>query len=279
MKKSIGDNMTPHGWSFEHGLELTNKAGYDGVEIWLGDAPWFQMETMDSAVEELGRKIQSAGLLVSDVSTALHWKYPVSARDPEIRAYGMRVAEREIETAILLRTDAILVVPGLVTEDAPYNEVYARTVEAFQQLAEKAARANIKIGCEPNGCYQDFLLTPLEFSRFLNDINSPYVGVHLDVANAHDTGFPEQWIEILGPRITRIHFRDTIIKRGHSDEPTTSTNPFLGDNNWPAIRAAMIKVGYDGWLIAEPIPRYHYAADQQFYDVGAAMDRFIAGKF
>jgi len=45
MKKSIGDNMIPKGWSFEQGLELVKKAGYDGIELWLGDVPWFQMNT------------------------------------------------------------------------------------------------------------------------------------------------------------------------------------------------------------------------------------------
>ena len=47
MKKSIGDNMIPKGWSFEQGLELTKKAGYDGIELWLGDVPWFHMKSSD----------------------------------------------------------------------------------------------------------------------------------------------------------------------------------------------------------------------------------------
>lgn len=278
MKKSIGDNMIPTGWSFEQGLELIKKAGYDGVEMWLGDVPWFQMSTTDAGVQELRRKIENAGLVVSDVSTTLHWKYPISARDPKIRAHGTRVAERQIETAVLLGTDAILVVPGVVTEETAYNEVYSLALGALKELAPKAAKADVRIGCEPNTCYHRFLLTAREFWQFLNDVNSPYVGIHLDVANAHDTGFAEQWIEILGPRITRIHVRDVLTKRGHCDETTTSTNLFLGDNNWPAIRAALMKVGYDGWLVAEMIPRYRYAADQQFYDTAAAMDRLISGK-
>jgi len=44
------------------------------------------------------------------------------------------------------------------------------------------------------------------------------------------------------------------------------TSLFIGDNNWPAIMAALTKVGYDGWLIAEMEARYRYAHDQQFYD-------------
>ena len=74
MKKSIGDNMIPKGWSFERGLELVKKSGWDGIELWLGDVPWFQMETTDAQVTELRRKVENAGLVVSNVSTGLHWE-------------------------------------------------------------------------------------------------------------------------------------------------------------------------------------------------------------
>ena len=119
MKKSIGDNMIPKSWSFEQGLELTKKAGYDGVELWLGDVPWFQMNTSDAQVRDLQRKVENAGLVVSNVSTGLHWTYAISARDPKVREQGIRIVERQVETAQLLGTDAILMVPGLVTEEVP----------------------------------------------------------------------------------------------------------------------------------------------------------------
>ena len=50
MKKSIGDNMIPKAWGFERGLELVKQAGFDGIELWLGDAPWFQMSTSDADI-------------------------------------------------------------------------------------------------------------------------------------------------------------------------------------------------------------------------------------
>jgi L-ribulose-5-phosphate 3-epimerase len=277
MKKSIGDNEIPHGWSFERGLELIKQARFDGVELWLGDVPWFQMSTTDAEVLALRQKVMNAGLVVSNVSTGLHWKYPLSAREPEVRRQGIRIVERQVETAKLLGADAILVVAGLVTEEVPYQEVYRRTVEAMQELGPKAARAGVRIGCENCNSEQKFLLSPGEFLRFLKDVNEPAVGLHLDVGNIHDTGFAEQWVEILGPRITRIHVKDSMKKRGHCCDPVY-TNIFLGDNNWAAIRAALVKVGYDGWLVAEMERRYRFAPDQQFYDTSAAMDRVITGR-
>ncbi len=277
MKKSIGDNMIPKGWTFERGLDLTKKAGFDGIELWLGEVPWFEMTTPDAEVLALRRKIEAAGLVVSNVSTGLHWKYPLSARDPKVRAQGMRIVERQIETALLLGTDAVLVVAGLVTEEVPYNEVYLRCLDALKTLGEKAAKAKVKIGCENCNSEHRFLISPREFAAFLDDVNNPAVGIHLDVGNIHDTGFAEQWIEIRGPRITRIHVKDVLKKRGRCCE-SVYTNLFLGDNHWPAIREALTKVAYDGWLVAEMEARYRYAQDQQFYDTAAGLDRLISGR-
>src|ERR1041384_6942915 len=278
MKKAIGDNMIPRDWGLERGLDLIKNAGYDGVELWLGEMPWFQMTTTDGDVRELRRKVENAGLRVSNVSTGMHWSSPLSARDPAVRAKAGRIVERQIETAEILGTDAILVVAGLVTEEVPYTEVYQRCVDALKALAPAAQRAGVKIGCENCNSEQRFLLSPREFAEFLNDVNSPAVGIHLDVGNIHDTGFAEQWIEIHGPRITRVHLKDVLKHRGRSGDQSVYTNLFLGDNNWAAIRAALTKVGYDGWLIAEMEARYRFAPDQQFYDTAQAIDRLIAGR-
>jgi L-ribulose-5-phosphate 3-epimerase len=279
MKKSIGDNMIPKGWPFEQGLALIKKSGYDGVELWLGDRPWFQVNTSDAQVRELRRKVADAGLAVSDVANSLDWDENISALDPQVREKAMRHVQRQIETAQLLGTDAILVVAGLVTAEAPYNEVYMRTRDALQSLGDTAAKVHVRIGCENCNAEHRFLISPREFFEFLNDVNHPAVGIHLDVGNIHETGFAEQWIDIHGPRITRVHLKDVLKHRGRCGNQSVYTNLFLGDNNWPAIRAALDKVRYDGWLIAEMEARYRYAPDQQFWDTAAAIDRFIAAKF
>jgi len=279
MKKSIGDNLFPKTWTLEQGLALIKKSGFDGVELWLGDKPWFQINTSDADVRALRRKVEDAGLMVSDVANSLDWDENISARDPRIREKALRHVERQIETAQLLGTDSTLVVAGLVTAEIPYNEVYGRTIESLKALGEKAAKARVKIGCENCCAEQRFLITPREFWQFLNEVNGPWVGIHLDVGNIHETGFAEQWIEIHGPRITRIHLKDVLRHRGRCGDQSVYTNIFLGDNNWPAIRAALDKVRYDSWLIAEMESRYHFAPDQQFWDTSAAIDRFIAARF
>jgi hexulose-6-phosphate isomerase len=278
MKKSIGDNLIPRGMSLEAGLDVVKRAGFDGIELWLGDQPWFQLKSSDAELRDVYRKVRNAGLEVSDVCNTLDWEQNVSARDPRKREAAFGHIQRQIEAAQIFQTDSILVVAGLVTEEIPYNEVYARTVDSLKSLGQKAARARVKIGVENCCAEQKFLLSPREFATFLDDVNNPWVGIHLDVGNIHETGFPEQWIEIHGPRITRVHVKDVMRHRGRCGDQSVYTNLFLGDNNWPAIRAACRKVGYDGWIIAEMEARYRYAPDQQFFDTSGAMTRFIEGR-
>src|SRR2546423_13426813 len=73
MKKAIGDNMIPKEWGFEKGLALVKQSGFDGIELWLGGVPWFQLSTAEAQVPELRHKIEKAGLVVSNVSHGVDW--------------------------------------------------------------------------------------------------------------------------------------------------------------------------------------------------------------
>jgi L-ribulose-5-phosphate 3-epimerase len=278
MRKAIGDNLLPASWGFEKNLELIKRAGFDGVELWLGARPWFQVETTDADVAELRRKVENAGLVVSHVANSLDWKYPMSSPDPKIRALAISNLRRQIEATTILKTDAILVVAGLVTEDSPYDDVYKRCVDALHELGDFAARVHVRIGCENCNSEQRFLISPREFRLFLEDLNHPAVGLHFDTGNIHDTGFPDQWIAMLGRQITRVHMKDVLRHRGRCGAESVYTNIFLGNNNWPKIRAAFDQVGYNGWLCAE-MEAYRFAPDQQLFDTSAALDRFIAARF
>jgi L-ribulose-5-phosphate 3-epimerase len=277
MKKGIADNLFAPPMTFDDGLAFAKRAGYDGIELWMGNGPWFQPNTTDGDLRNLHRRIRDAGLVVSNIANSLAWKANVSDRDPTIRRLALHHIERQLQVAEIFQTDAILVIAGIVTEEVPYNEVYARSLDALRGLSDKASRARVRIGVENCNSEARFLLSPREFGAFIDEVGSPWVGAHLDLGNIHDTGYPEQWIEMLGTRITRIHVKDVMRGRGRGGGQTVYTNIFQGDNNWPAIANALKKVAYDGWLIAETPARYKYAVDQQFFDLSKALDRIVSG--
>jgi hexulose-6-phosphate isomerase len=274
MKKSIGNNLIPKSMSFEDGLALTKKAGYDGIELWLEGEGYFSMQTSEAQARTLKSQVNDHGLEVSNVSTTLHWETPFSARDARVRQQAADIVRRQIDMAKIMGTDEVLVVAGLVTPEVTYSECYQRCVDALAPLGPEARRAGVTIGLENCNAEQRFLMGPKEFREFVDRIGAGF-GAHLDVGNIHDTGFPEDWVEELGPRIARVHVKDTLRQRGRGGG-SVYTNIFLGDNNWPAIMRALRKVGYNGYLIAEMESRYRYCPDQQFYDTSAGLSRLIA---
>ncbi|GIT08505.1 MAG: hypothetical protein CM1200mP30_21350 [Pseudomonadota bacterium] len=44
--------------------------------------------------------------------------------------------------------------------------------------------------------------------EFIDNFNTSQVGVYFDVGNVLLTGYPDQWIRILGSRIKRVHIKD-----------------------------------------------------------------------
>ena len=91
MKKSTGDNFFPKGVSFTEGLALLKRAGYDGVELWLGDRPWFQMHTTPADLRAMAQQIHDAGLAVSNIANALDWEENIASRDPAKREAAVRL--------------------------------------------------------------------------------------------------------------------------------------------------------------------------------------------
>ena len=51
--------------------------------------------------------------------------------------------------------------------------------------------------------WNNFLLSPLEMARFLDEIDSPFVRAYFDIGNVVRTGEPADWIRTLGSRIAR----------------------------------------------------------------------------
>jgi L-ribulose-5-phosphate 3-epimerase len=89
----------------------------------------------------------------------------------------------------------------------------------------------VTIGVE--NVWNRFLLSPLEFRSFLDQIGSPWVKAYFDCANVLVHGFPEQWMRILGERIAAIHVKDFELSVGSIQG---FTGLLQGDVAWPAVR-------------------------------------------
>src|SRR5215831_18530701 len=94
-----------------------------------------------------------------------------------------------------------------------------------------------------------FFLSPLKMRSFVDQFHSPWVGTHFDTGNVMPYGYPEDWILTLGQRIERIHFKDC--KLSTLTEPGRSVDLLQGDVKWKAGMAALVKIGYNGFISPE----------------------------
>lgn len=269
-------------WSFKKGMTvaecmaMAKDAGFDGIELSLDEEGEVSLNSREKDILRIKKIAEDIGIEIASLATGLYWTYPVTSSDPKIRQKSKDIVKKQLETAALLGTDGILVVPGMVaglssdSEVVQYDIAYERALEAFMELKEEAEAAKVSICLE--NVWNKFLLSPLEMRDFIDKINSPYVGVYLDVGNVIYTGYPEHWIRILGRRIKKVHFKDFRRRVGTLEG---FVDLLAGDVNFPEVMQAFKEVGYDDYVIAEMIPNYTHHTNQIIYNTSKSMDRIL----
>jgi len=86
---------------------------------------------------------------------------------------------------------------------------------------------------------------------FIDSFNSKRVGAYFDVGNVLLTGYPDQWISILGKRIKRVHIKDFKTSVGTVEG---FVDLLEGDVDFNAVKKALARIGYDGYVTAEMLP-------------------------
>ncbi len=246
MKCAINTFAFADQWDLAHGFQLVREVGFDGVELNLTEDGLLTPESGRSDVEQVLAQAEAAGIELVCLLPAVLGRYPLTSADTATADRGRHIVSRSLQIAAWLGLDSILLVPGRVTPDAPYDIVYERAQGAIRDLLPEAQRLNACMCIE--NVWNKFLLSPLEMRGFIDEIGSDYVAAYFDVGNVLVNGYPEQWIRILGPRIKRVHVKDFKTSVGNIQG---FTNLLEGDVNWPAVRAALDETGYDGWVTAE----------------------------
>ena len=215
-------------------------SGYEGVEPAAG---MNQQEVLDALGE--------SGLKAASVCCHTHWKQTLTHNDPAIREEGFQGVLTTLRDAKAYGTDSILVVPGVVDAETPYDVAWERSITEIKKAVPLAKELGVKISIE--NVWNNFILSPLEAVRYLDEVGDPIVGWHFDIGNVLRYGWPEQWIKVLGKRINRIHIKEYSTKKMKDEGVWKGFDCALleGDNNWPAIMKALDEIGYTGWAISE----------------------------
>ncbi|WP_338788715.1 sugar phosphate isomerase/epimerase family protein [Metabacillus sp. FJAT-53654] len=274
MLKGINQWCYPEGTSLEEVFEYSKEAGFDAIELNLYDSGGIglTMDTTPGEADAIVKLALSYGLQLRSLSTGLLWQNQLSSANENVREQGRKIILKQIELASVMGIDTVLVVPGSVTQDVSYDDCYKRSQEELKKVLDEAEKRQVAIGIE--NVWNKFLLSPLEMARYIDELNSEYAKAYFDVGNVLQFGYPEQWIRILGKRISKVHVKDFSTKVGN----ITGFVPLLaGDVNWSAVVEALEEIGYDDVITAELSP-YAIGPKQLPIDTARHMEVILASQ-
>jgi L-ribulose-5-phosphate 3-epimerase len=280
MKKSASFFTFSQDVDYREAMEESKKAGYDGVEFVLTESDGqINMKTTDKEVSNLKKYATDLGLEISSVGAWNLWEYNLVSDDKSIAGHAKDIIKKQIDVSQICSADTILVVPGYVgTPFAPgivrYDYAYQRAQEAISELAPYAEAAKVAIGIE--NVWNKFLLSPIEVKRFLNEINSPYVGAYFDVGNIIYIGYPDQWIQILGKKyIKKLHFCDC---RADQCGLGMFVDLLEGDVDFVKVMHALRDIEYDDWIVVEFLPNYKTFPYQSIINARYSLETILSIK-
>ena len=262
-KKAVLITMLPKELPYRDRFRMALEAGFAGIEM--------QTVSDTAEAEAIRDASASTGLRVHSVMNSDHWKFPLSSADPEVVGKSVAGMETSFRNAKLWGADTVLLVPAVVDPQTAYRDAWTRSQKVIKERLLPMAR-DLKVMIAVEEVWNKFLLSPLEFARYVDELDSPWLKAYFDVGNVLFYGYPQDWIRTLGRRIVKVHLKDFSLDRPGGRFAWKNLGE--GDVDWVEVRKALAEVGYDGYVTTE------IAAGDATYlkDVGARLDRFLAGQ-
>ena len=245
-------------------FKIARDAGFEGIEL---NSP------TEFSISEILEAKEKSGIKLPSVINKDHWSKPLSDPDPKIRNFCIESVIKSLEEVKELGGDTVLVVPGVVNEKVSYEQAYNTSLESIRSLIPYAEKTGMQIALE--NVWNNFILSPVEARRFVDEINHPLVGWYFDIGNVLRYGWPEHWIKTLNRRIMKLHIKEFSRELMNSKGLWEGFKIDLlkGDNNWPVVMNAVREINYHGgWLTAEVNP-----GDRNYLKkIASEMDQIIA---
>jgi L-ribulose-5-phosphate 3-epimerase len=238
IRKAVEFNMLqPTSASILERFQMAREAGFEEIEC---------PTTPEAAkAEEMLAASKKADLRIHSVMNQEHWRSPLSSGDPAVVDKSMEGMRTSLHNAKLWGADTVLLVPAVVDPATSYAQAWERSQKQIRKLIPLAQELKVIIGVEE--VWNKFLLSPLEFARYVDDFQSPWIRAYFDVGNVAISGYPQDWIRTLGKRIVKLHIKDFAFRKRVAE-----FTPLLdGEIDFRAVHSALAEIGYKGTATVE----------------------------
>ena len=238
--KTLKINMVKVKGSLTKKFQVAKAAGFDGIEL---NSPSIDVAETKKAIEE-------SGLPVDGSVCSTHWNITHSNPDSSVRAQALKNLETALRETHAVGGHTVLLVVG-VGRDGTEEEVWNRSVENIRLALPLAAELGMTIAIE--NVWNQFCYThdgpddqtAEKFVRYVDDFDSPWVGMQFDIGNHWKYGNPAEWIRQLGKRIVKFDIK------GYSRAKNNWADITEDDLPWAEVRKAIDEIGFYGWIAAE----------------------------
>lgn len=238
-------------------------AGFQGIEL---NAPTFDVEEAKQAVAE-------TGLPVDGTVCSSHWQVRHTDPDPAVRAQALQTLKDAIRTTHAVGGHTALLVVGRGT-DGTEAECWTRSIDNIRLALPLAAELGVVIAIE--NVWNQFLYdhdgdhtqTAEKYVRYVDELNSPWVGMQFDIGNHWKYGSMGDWIRALGKRVVKLDVK------GFSRKENKFKNIGEGDIDFEDVRKALLEINFIGWCAAE----VGGGNAERLAEISANMDRVFALK-
>ncbi len=235
----LGDNAT-----LTDRFKVAKEAGFGAIEL----------SSPGNDVDEVNRAIAESGLPVDGSVCAAHWETRHTDPDPAVRAEALKYLTGALRETRAVGGHSVLLVVGH-GKDGPEKEIWDRSVENISKAIPVAAENGVSIVVENvwnHFCYDhegDEKQTADKFARYIDDFNSPWVGMQFDIGNHWKYGSMGDWIRTLGKRIYKLDVKG--FSRTANDGAGAFTKIGEGDLDFDDVRKALTEINFYGWCAAE----------------------------
>ena len=215
-------------------------AGFDGIEM---NAPGMNVAETIQAIAE-------SGLPVDGTVNSTHWDIRHTNADAAVRAKALESLKAAIRETHAVGGHSVLLVVGKGA-DGPEAEIWKRSIENISLAVPLAAQLGVQIVIE--NVWNQFLYdhagdhtqTAAKFVAYVDELNSPWVGMQFDIGNHWKYGSMGDWIRQLGKRVMKLDIK------GYSRANDEWARISEGDIDYADVRKALREINFYGWVAAE----------------------------
>ena len=248
IKKAVKYHMVTADATVEDKFKLLKDLGFDGVETRAQLDPGKQDD-----VKAYARASEKTGLPIHGV---------IHSSNPDIAG--------AIDQAKFLGGTSVLHVVRY-NNKISYLQNYRETKEIIQRAIDHAEKKQIMILCE--NVWASYLIEPMGMARFIDEFDSPMVGIYFDVGNVVRWGWPQHWLEVIGKRAKKLDIKEYDLAVAMNEGMRNGFDKPLGEGSiqWEKVRAELAKIDYQGWATAE----VRGGDRARLADIAAEMDRVL----